>query len=196
DLSARATIAHRILLQSFRSILSRDLVLWDCAGDSPRGAPPQRRTEIAEYRRGDCPRWSRVSGSWNCDALCDCRPPAGNEHVRVDHLCSVRGLIFRDDLLHALSDTGIFARSIASDAHRAPARTSNADRDAIEHRSTRAGVTRYFLAHGSYAHDHVELCGFRAGNGLRSHSTPAVRAQPGGGVSRRTNAFLALPRAA
>jgi len=59
--------------------------------------------------------------------------------------CMVAGrppVVFRDDLFRALSSSGIFARGAAGSTDRATARASNANRDAVEHRSTCAGLAR------------------------------------------------------
>jgi len=81
DLSAGTTTATRVFLQSFRRILSRDLVLRDRPRNFNRGASAQAGTRVAERRRGDCASGSRVSRKWNCDALSDRWPPASHEHV-------------------------------------------------------------------------------------------------------------------
>ena len=70
------------------------------------------------------------------------RPAASDEYVRIDHLGVVRGFIFRDDLFRALPDVGLFARRVAGLIDRAVVSAPNADRDAVEHRSAGARVTR------------------------------------------------------
>jgi len=60
------------------------------------------------------------------------RPPVTNMYesiIWVSFAVSFFGMIF----FGALSHTSISSRSVASDADRAAARASNADRDALEH---------------------------------------------------------------
>ncbi len=117
-------------------------MLRDCARDSDRGAPPQTGNCFTEHRRSGCDPRSRLSGKRNRDALPDRGTAAGDEHVRIDHLGVIRRVVFRDDLFRALSGTGIFARRAARDADRPATCPSNADRDAVKHRSAGTGIAR------------------------------------------------------
>src|ERR1700736_2914632 len=119
---------------------------------------------------------------------------AGDEYVRVDHLGVVRSFIFRDDLFRALPDIGLFARRVTGHIDRAVISASNADRDAVKHRSAGASIARQFLADRACVDDHAQLRCVRAGHGLRPHLALALRPQSSGRAGGRADAFLALSR--
>src|SRR5438874_4702299 len=116
--------------------------LWTGVSDSAGRARAWRRPFASNCRRIDCSPRHRFSRQRNRDALPHRRPAAGDEYVRIDHLGVVRGFIFRDDLFRALPDIGLFARRVAGLIDRAVVSAPNADRDAVEHRSAGARVTR------------------------------------------------------
>src|SRR5439155_1698324 len=86
-----------IFLQPFRSVLSRDLVLWTRISRSAPRAFARERPLASEQRCGDRNSRPRLSRHRNCNALPDRRPAAGDEHVRIDHLGFVRRFIFWHD---------------------------------------------------------------------------------------------------